>query len=131
MSEYTGWGNGHVYRLTRDIYTQQIWNYFFFYTFLLCFYIIDTPHTTSDKDYSSFGRKQKHKQSSNTNYSKYFTIYFQKEKYHELNCYNLNFKLKIKNQKGKKNLTLLKKRDDCISAWMTVDEQIFSTYHGM
>ena len=44
-----------------EIYILNRYGIIFFYTFLLCFYIIDTPHTTSDKDYSSFGRKQKHK----------------------------------------------------------------------
>lgn len=66
MSELiqTGWGNGHMYRLTRDIYiyTQQIWNCFFFYTivFFYAFNVIDTAHMTYDKDCSSFGRKTIH-----------------------------------------------------------------------
>lgn len=60
MSELiqTGWGNVHMYRLTRDIYTQQIWNCFFFiHLFFYAFNVIDTAHMTYEKDCSSFGRK--------------------------------------------------------------------------
>lgn len=52
MSEsiQTGWGNGHMYRLTRDIYIYSTdMELFFFYTFvfmLLMLYTVDTAHMT-------------------------------------------------------------------------------------
>lgn len=65
MSELiqTGWGNGHMYRLTRDIYiysTDMELFFFFIQLFFYAFNVIDTAHMTYDKDCSSFGRKTIH-----------------------------------------------------------------------
>lgn len=61
MSELiqTGWGNVHMYRLTRDIYILNRYGivFFFIHLFFYAFNVIDTAHMTYEKDCSSFGRK--------------------------------------------------------------------------
>lgn len=112
MSELiqTGWGNVHMYRLTRDIYILNRYGivFFFMHLFFYAFNVIDTAHMTYEIDCSSFGRKTIYDVQSSMQFTEQNNVW--SGKYHELIAINSNIKLKLIREARKTEAPLKKKK---------------------